>query len=240
MNRFRIATCVVVAAFALVLVGGCASRPVARVEVNGSPGASVEGYYMRDGRRTQVQAGVPVVIEANGLTLVAVRKVNSKDAITVLAKWPLGSSTTGLPAGDDNGLILDVVHGNTTVVPAGVSMEPSGNSIMVISPYRYDGTWVFDDPATDLRREPFVQGVPEMIDTLVKDVPDAANGFRLTFSAEPFPGQQRKLTWVRAESGGNVYRMSDPPMQGWLCPAMFRYFKTAPKHLYVRADPKTM
>jgi hypothetical protein len=36
-----------------------------------------------------------------------------------------------------------------------------------------------------------------MINVLVKDIPDAKNGFRLTFSAQPFPGHQYKLTWLR-------------------------------------------
>jgi hypothetical protein len=33
--------------------------------------------------------------------------------------------------------------------------------------------------------------------------------------------------------------LANPPMDGWLCPAMFKYFKQAPKNLYVKADPKT-
>src|SRR5262245_44048526 len=81
-------------------------------------------------------------------------------------------------------------------------VAPSSNSIMVVNPYWYNGTWVFDDPAVGLKREPFVAGVPEMIDALVKDVADARGGFRLLFSANEFPGYQKKLTWVRGESGG--------------------------------------
>ena len=112
------------------------------------------------------------------------------------------------------------------------------NSIMVIAPYRYQGTWVFDDPRAGLEREPFVAGVPEMIDVLVADIPDAEEGFLMLFSAQPFPGHQWKLTWVRGESGGNYYRLEDPPMEGWLCPAMFKYFRDPPKEIYVQAKPK--
>src|SRR4051812_44473362 len=54
---------------------------------------------------------------------------------------------------------------------------PSANAIMVVAPYWYNGTWVFDDAAVGLRREPFVAGVPEMIDVLVEDIPDAREGF---------------------------------------------------------------
>ena len=115
---------------------------------------------------------------------------------------------------------------------------PPANAIMVIAPYWYNGTWVFDDPAVNLKREPFVAGVPEMIDVLVKEIPDAKGGFRLLFSAMPFPGHQKKLTWLRGDSGGNYYKLDDPSMEGWICPAMFRYYKTPPPVLYVKAEAR--
>jgi hypothetical protein len=40
---------------------------------------------------------------------------------------------------------------------------------------------VFDDPAVGLKAEPFVSGIPEMIDALVQDIPQADRGFRLLF-----------------------------------------------------------
>ena len=45
------------------------------------------------------------------------------------------------------------------------------NQIMVIAPYWVDdlGAWVFDDPKAGLEQEPFVSGVPEMIDFVVKE-----------------------------------------------------------------------
>lgn len=77
-----------------------------------------------------------------------------------------------------------------------------------------------------------------MIDLMVKDIPDATNGFRLLFSARPFPAYQKKLIWLRGDMGGNYYKMEQPPMEGWLCPAMFRYYKKPPPELYVKAEPK--
>lgn len=115
--------------------------------------------------------------------------------------------------------------------------RPSANSVMVIAPYDYNGTWVFDDARAGLVREPFVAGVPEMIDVLVADIPEAKAGFRLLFSAQPFPGFQKKLTWLRGDMQGNYYALDDPPMEGWLCPAMFKYFDEAPPELYVKAEP---
>lgn len=114
----------------------------------------------------------------------------------------------------------------------------SANAIMVIAPYRHSGTWVFDDPRTNLVREPFVAGVPEMIDVLVKDIPEAGDGFRLLFSAQPFPGYQKKLSWLRGDMGGNYYKLDAPEMEGWICPAMFHYYEKAPAELYVKAEQK--
>ncbi|HUQ69624.1 MAG TPA: DUF6717 family protein [Planctomycetaceae bacterium] len=120
----------------------------------------------------------------------------------------------------------------------GNSAMPNSNSILVIAPYDYAGTWVFDDPAVDLVKEPFVAGIPEMIDDLVKDIPDAKTGFRLLFSAQPFPGHQKVLTWTRSDGTGNYYQLDDPPMEGWICPALFKYYETPPQKLYVKAEAK--
>lgn len=119
----------------------------------------------------------------------------------------------------------------------GSSAPARGNAIMVIAPYRHQGTWVFDDRSTGLVQEPFVAGVPEMIDELVREIPDADSGFRLLFSAGPFPGHQKQLTWLRGDSGGNYYALDDPPMEGWICPALFKYYEKAPENLFVRAEP---
>jgi hypothetical protein len=113
------------------------------------------------------------------------------------------------------------------------------NQIMLIAPYWLDwaGAWVFDDPATDLKQEPFVEGVPEMINQLVADIPNAREGFRMLFSAAPFPGYQRKLRRLRQDFGGWWYASDEPVAEGWLCPALFRYFDEAPTEIYVKAEP---
>ena len=111
------------------------------------------------------------------------------------------------------------------------------NVLMVIQPYWYQGTWVFDDASVELDKEPFVQGVPEMIDELVKDIPNARSGFMLLFSSLPFSGYQVELTRVREEYGGYWYKAKDEGAEGWLCPALFRYFDAAPESLYIKAEP---
>jgi hypothetical protein len=112
------------------------------------------------------------------------------------------------------------------------------NTLLVIAPYKYQGTWVFDDPAVGLSREPFIAGIDTMMDKAVADIPSAEKGFRAIFSASPFPGVNWKLDWRREESGGNWYYSDRFKMEGWLCPALLKYFPTAPREIYVKIEPK--
>jgi hypothetical protein len=111
------------------------------------------------------------------------------------------------------------------------------NALRIIVPYWYDDTWVFDDPNVGLEREPFVSGIPDMINMLVREIPNARKGFRLIFSKGPFPGYQMEVSWVREEHGGHWYRLNDLSMEGWLCPALFRYFDSPPASIFVKAEP---
>jgi hypothetical protein len=94
--------------------------------------------------------------------------------------------------------------------------------------------WVFDDPCVGLVQEPFVSGADAMIDRVVAAIPDAAHGFTMIFSSTSFPGHQYRLDWRREESGGNWYYAEALDMEGWLCPALFRYFDEPPTQLYVQ------
>ena len=47
------------------------------------------------------------------------------------------------------------------------------NLLFVIAPYKYEGMWVFDDPAVGLSKEPFIAGIDMMIDKVVADIPNA-------------------------------------------------------------------
>ena len=120
------------------------------------------------------------------------------------------------------------------------AVDAPSNSIFVIEPYRHAGTWVFDDPRVGLRAEPFVAGAPELIDNIVADagIPNADRGFRLLFSARSFPGYHTKVIWRREEAGGNWYYSPKYDAEGWLCAALLKYFKQAPKEIYVKAEAK--
>ena len=134
-------------------------------------------------------------------------------------------------------VVAGVAAWRTGVLQAFGVHRPS-NSIMILVPYRHAGLWVFDDAAVGLSKEPFVAGIPEMIDEMVQDIPDAEKGFRLLFSAQPFPGYTHKLTWRRGDQTGNWYYSEKFDKEGWLCPGLFKYFREAPKEIYVKADAK--
>ena len=110
------------------------------------------------------------------------------------------------------------------------------NSLFVIAPFWKNGTWVFNDEAHGLVEEPFVSGTDDIISACVKDIPDAESGFRLTFSATPFPEYHIKAERLEAEAGGHWYIVGRA--KGWLCPATLCYFPDGhPEELYARFDP---
>jgi len=113
----------------------------------------------------------------------------------------------------------------------------SANSLYVLRPYKHEGSWVFDDESVGLIREPFVFGIDNMIERMVATIPNAEKGFRLIFSPGPFPGYAALLEWRREEMGGNWYFSPSFGIEGWLCPALFKYFDVAPKEFYAKAEP---
>jgi len=114
------------------------------------------------------------------------------------------------------------------------------NSLMIIFPYLDRGIWVFDDESVGLNKEPFVAGIPEMIEILVQDIPDASQGFALIFSVHPFPGYQAELLWMREEYEGHWYCWKEREIEGWLCPALFKYFDAAPPKIFCKAERQSV
>jgi hypothetical protein len=111
------------------------------------------------------------------------------------------------------------------------------NAINVIVPYRYLDMWVFDDTRVGLVAEPFVGGADTMIDRVTAHLPNASEGFVMVFSENEFPGHEFRLEWRRADRSGNVYYSSDLDAEGWLCPALLRYFPDRPSQLFVQVKP---
>lgn len=115
------------------------------------------------------------------------------------------------------------------------------NAISVIRPYKWSGLWVFDDERVGLSKEPFVAGADTMIDTALaqKGIKNAEAGFLLVFSASPFSGADYELEWQREDGVGNVYLWPDAGQEGWLCPALLRYFDAPPKRIFVQLRQAT-
>lgn len=112
------------------------------------------------------------------------------------------------------------------------------NIIHVIHPYWEDGSLVFDDPRVGLSKEPFVAGADAALASLARSVDGCEQEFTLVFSKLAFPGHQLRATRGKAEAGGFWYRWDAVGMDGWLCPALFKYFETAPLHIYVQIKPR--
>lgn len=109
------------------------------------------------------------------------------------------------------------------------------NSLRLIKPRKQDGVWVFDDEAAGLTREPFVPSFGAIIDAWLDEVGVAGeNGFNLFFSDSPFPDCTIKLDRMdeMVVGVGTWYGVERYSMHGWLCPALFKYFPSAPVALY--------
>ncbi|QDT75376.1 DUF6717 family protein [Lacipirellula limnantheis] len=112
------------------------------------------------------------------------------------------------------------------------------NSIIAIHPYKVQGIWVFDDSAVGLVQEPFVAGADVIIDRMVEGIEDADQGVTILFSLNPFPGSRYEFDWRREEMGGNWYFSPQFQLEGWLCPALFKYFEAAPERIYAQVKAK--
>ncbi len=109
------------------------------------------------------------------------------------------------------------------------------NSINVLKLYWSDECWMYDDREHGRIREPLVLGTSEAVDALrlLDGLPQARDPFQILFSSSEFPGSHR-ADWLREESGGHWY-VFEGQYTGWLCPALFDFFESAPTDLWVRA-----
>ena len=131
------------------------------------------------------------------------------------------------------------------------------SGLLTIQPYWHERSWVFDDEFVGLEKEPlegrfggeladimeleralFGGGITKMINYLVKDIPNAREGFILFFSSQPFAGYQVELNRIAEEDGGCLYRGKNHSAETWLSPALLSYFDAAPKSIYVKAEPR--
>jgi hypothetical protein len=112
------------------------------------------------------------------------------------------------------------------------------NQINVIHPYKWQGQWVFDDAGAGLCKEAFVAGADDVCDLLLLKVGyDNEPQFTLLFSKDKFPGAMYRFDHVGIDENGigNLYHCNELEMTGWLCPALFKYFDTAPPQIHIQA-----
>jgi hypothetical protein len=116
------------------------------------------------------------------------------------------------------------------------------NSLFTIHPYQDGGVLAFDDASTGLVREALVGGTDLILKVMAKQAGANPDHFTLIFSAIPFPGYQAQAEWIdKGELGfGDVYRVTVPGLidsEGWLCPALLKYFDQAPATIYFQIKP---
>jgi hypothetical protein len=207
--------------------------------------------------RIGAEGGVPLVLCAPAWRKFGIEPVLTagtriihgiKDSVVPLADSIELESNNGLPpenlipVNDEHRLssplaLATLVRVVGEAVQAGA--ERKGNQIFVIRPYLWNGQWVFDDPSVGLDKEPLIAGMPEMIELACSQasIKNPEKGFVALFSAGEFPTAQVRLDRVRDEAGGNVYRWAEAGIEGWLCPALFRYLNPAPEKLFVEVKP---
>jgi len=109
------------------------------------------------------------------------------------------------------------------------------NQINVISPYRWNGMWVFDDESKDLDKEPFVAGADTLLSYLTGG---EAETCIIIFSKDEFPDYDLVVNKVKEGVGGGTdyfFESDDGYTHDlWLCPALLKYFEDAPEKIYFK------
>lgn len=116
--------------------------------------------------------------------------------------------------------------------------DKTGNQINVIYPYRTKHGWSFDDEEVDLQGEPFIAGIPAIIDSIVGE----RDSFTAYISHSPIPNytghlvrmEKKELKGYSPQQGW--YRLEETGMEGWLCPATLKYFKEYPSSIYFKIE----
>jgi len=131
-----------------------------------------------------------------------------------------------------NKLQRDVLYGEIpekSILPA----NQVNNSIMAISPYRWNGVWAFDDESTGLVRELLVGGA----DTFMDKISNGASQVTVIFSPSPFPGYEYKVDKIEQDGFGTTYFHEETNHTLWLCPALWKYIATSPDSIFISVKP---
>ena len=110
----------------------------------------------------------------------------------------------------------------------------AGNSIFRILIRRQDGLWVFDDERFGIVEQPFVFGADLILEKMAGESGCAGERLNAVFAAFPFPGSEHRLTFVREETEGFMYRWEEQKLQGWLSPSLQNYFPEPPSEIFLQ------
>lgn len=110
------------------------------------------------------------------------------------------------------------------------------NAMLSIEIYKFNGTWCFTDKERELLHEPFVLGVPEIINTALKEqnLYEEGKNYRILFAEQEFPLAHGVLKQVQDAFGGSWYAWNK--LEGWLCPATLAFFHDFPKEIHFRLE----
>lgn len=108
--------------------------------------------------------------------------------------------------------------------------------MLCIEIYEFNGTWCFTDQERELVHEPFVSGIPEIINTVLKNnsLYEDGKNYRVLFAEQEFPQCHGVLNQTRKEFSGAWYDWND--QEGWLCPATLAFFDHFPEKIYFRFE----
>lgn len=103
--------------------------------------------------------------------------------------------------------------------------------MFTISPYKYNGTWVFDDLSKGISKELFINGSDGIFEYFYNQ---RNQYFELKFSDKPFPECELIFNKKNQELDGYWYSCCSLRMSGWLCPVILKYYGEAPERLFVQ------
>jgi hypothetical protein len=119
-------------------------------------------------------------------------------------------------------------------------VDKTGNQINTIYPYKTKSGWAFDDEEVGLKAEPFIAGIPQIINSLV----GKKKSFTAHISHSKIPKAtghlvKMSLDEVKFEELDEIdgwYKLEGTDMIGWLCPATLKYFKDYPDDIYFKIE----
>ena len=113
-----------------------------------------------------------------------------------------------------------------------------GNAMMALNLYKTGDTWMFDDADNNIKAEPFVLGMSEIITDYL---PKGKDECKMIFSLNEFPTcDTLKLKKEEANGGWYVVNKSSSKelegREGWLCPVTRVYLNAIPKNIYYKIE----